>query len=187
LEILLGCARYLKCLNLLFADEITIQLTPTLSRTWGLRGQQMEVTAWPGEHRKTHVFGAMDPIRSRVYRHLAGTINSVHFVRFLRLLLKRYPRKELIVVLDNARWHKGRAVREFLTSHKRLKLFFLPKYSPDMNPIEPFWKLLRMDVTHNHFFGDLTHLKRAIEKGIYNRNREPKSIKNLSGRYVSVH
>lgn len=142
--------------------------------------------AWPGNHRKTHIFGAMDPIHGRVYRHLAPTINADHFRKLLRLLLRRHPRGTVIVVLDNAVWHKSRSSIPFSARHKRLQLFFLPKYSPDMNPIEPLWKLLRRDVTHNHFFGDLPAQKAALGNALDAMNRRPESIISLANQYVKV-
>jgi transposase len=180
-------ARHLKCLNIVFTDEVTLQLNPTLSRKWGIRGHQTQVTAWAGNHQKTHIFGAMDPVRGKVYRHFAQTINGLHFVKLLELLLKRYPRKRLVVVADNAIWHKSKILKPFLKLHKRLSIFFLPTRSPDMNPIELLWKLLRQQVTHNHFFGNLRELKKAAGLGLDGINRHPECIQALGQQYVNVH
>jgi transposase len=57
----------------------------------------------------------------------------------------------MVVVLDNARWHHARALRPWLSKHRRvLRLDFLPPYSPDLNPVERVWKLTRRLCTHNH-------------------------------------
>lgn len=187
LALLLDCARHYRSLTLLFADEATVQLNPTLTRAWGLRGQQVRVRAWPGDRRKTHIFGAIDVVRGRVHHRLAPTINGGHFRRFLRHLLRHCPRGCIVVVADNAGWHKGRALQPWLARHRRLKLFFLPKYSPDMNPIEPLWKRLRREVSHNHFFGALPGLKRAVGTGLRRMNRDPRAIVALGSQYVNVH
>lgn len=183
----MACARHLQCLNIVFADEVTLQLNPTLSRMWGIRGHQTQVTAWAGNHQKTHIFGAMDPVRGKVYRHFAPAIDGLHFIKLLELLLKRYPRGRLVVVVDNAIWHKSRLLKAFFKRHKRLSIFFLPVRSPDMNPIELLWKLLRQRVTHNHFFGILKELKRAAGLGLDGINRHPESIQALARQYVNVH
>lgn len=183
----MACARHLKCLNIVFADEVTIQLNPTLCRKWSIRGHQTQIMAWVGNHQKTHIFGAMDPVRGKVYRHFAPTINGLHFSKLLRLLLKRYPRGRLVVVADNAIWHKSRSLKPFFERHKRLSIFFLPKYSPDMNPIELLWKIMRWKVTHNHFFGNLKGLKGALGLALDGINRCPESIQTLGRQYVNMH
>ena len=184
---MLGCASHLKCLNLLFLDEMTAQLTPTLTRAWGMRGEQRQVTAWTRGHLKVHIFGAMDPIRGQAHHRFAKRINAKNFQAFLRRLLKKYPRGTLLLVLDNAFWHKSRSVAEVLSRHKRVHLFFLPKYSPDMNPIELLWKRLRWEVTHNHFFGDIMAMRHGLNTGMMRLNRNPEVIRSLSGQYVNLH
>ena len=184
---MLACASHLNCLELVFADEITVQLTPTITRAWGIRGQQKQVGAWTGGHQKIHIFGAMNPITGKLHRHFAATINGNHFEKLLRLLLRRYPKGLLVVAVDNAYWHRGKVLKRFLVRHKRLKLFYMPKYSPDMNPIELLWKQLRMAVTHNHYFGAMQQLKAALGKALSNMNLKPESIRTLAGMYVNVH
>ena len=179
-------SRHFRGLTLLFADEATIQLNPTLTRAWGIRGNQMHVHAWPYDRRKTHVFGALDIVKGRVHHRIAPVINGGQFQRFLMQILKSYPRGCIVVVLDNAGWHKRRALDFWLQRHKRLKLFFLPKYSPDMNPIEPLWKRMRRDITHNHFFGDLFNLKRAIKTGLNKMNLTPDTLISLGSQYVKL-
>lgn len=183
----MGGARHFWGLTVLFGDEATVQLNPTLTRAWGLRRHQVRVRAWPGDRRKTHIFGAIDIIRGRVHHRLAPVINGGQFQRFLRHVLRRCPRGCVVLVLDNAGWHKAKKLAPWLARHKRLKLFFLPKYSPDMNPIEPLWKKLRREVSHNHFFGDLPRLKIVLGRSLRRMNRNPKSIRSLGDQYVRVH
>jgi hypothetical protein len=49
----------------LFEDEMTAQLTPTLTRMWGLKTHQPEPGMWIGTRQKTHVFGALDAKNGR--------------------------------------------------------------------------------------------------------------------------
>lgn len=184
---MLACASHLNCLEFVFADEITVQLTPTIMRAWGIRGQQKQVGAWTGGHQKIHVFGAMNPVTGKAHRHFADTINGEHFEKLLRLLLRRYRKGLLVVAVDNAYWHRGKVLKRFLARHGRLKLFYMPKYSPDMNPIELLWKQLRKAVTHNHYFGTMKQLKAALAKALDDMNLKPDSIRSLAGMYVNMH
>jgi transposase len=67
--------------------------------------------------------------------------------------------------LDNARAHHSKEVELFLEANEeKLELMFLPPYSPDMNPMEWFWKLLRKKVTHNIFLGTFKEFQRVMIK-----------------------
>ena len=52
-----------------------------------------------------------------------------------------------------------------MEAHKdKLELMFFPKYSPDLNPQENFWKKIRKTVTHNTFFGTFEEFQQALIK-----------------------
>lgn len=55
-------------------------------------------------------------------------------------------------MLDNAHTHHADAIQPFLRENPRLQLVFLPKYSPELNPVEGLWKWLKHDVVNNVFF-----------------------------------
>jgi hypothetical protein len=77
---------------------------------------------------------------------------------------EKYPR--VVLVIDNAPWHGGQIVQEALAEHPHLELKRLPSYSPQLNAIERFWKLLRRRATHNRLFDTLADLKRSIRNSL---------------------
>lgn len=86
--------------------------------------------------------------------------------RFLRKLerLSRRPGRHTVVISDNARYHHANlhaAWREEVADHFRLH--FLPPYSPELNPIERVWKLIRRCCLHNQYFPVLDDVVRAVE------------------------
>lgn len=141
-----------------------MQLTPTLCGQWGLSGQQPLVSCLARSNQKVHLFGALNPVTGKIHYRKATTINAFHFQRFLAQLLQRYHTGRLIVILDRAVWHRASSLKPFLADYPRLRLFFLPPYSPDMNPTERLWKVLRREVTHNHFFEEMPKLKNALDR-----------------------
>lgn len=89
-----------------------------------------------------------------------NTFNAETFQASLSLLL-RHKRKgrTIVVIVDNASWHKSRELQPWLEAHKQsLRLDFLPPYSPDLNAIERVWKLTRRLRTHNRYFANLNEL-----------------------------
>ena len=73
---------------------------------------------------------------------LSGPINGEKFRLYVEKVLLPTLRPGDIVVMDNLGSHKGRAVRQAIRS-AGAKLFFLPKYSPDLNPIEQVFAKLK--------------------------------------------
>ena len=72
-------------------------------------------------------------VRFMVYEN---AMNAFTLIKFLRRLIKDADRK-VFLILDNLRVHHSKAVEEWLESHKdEIQLFFLPSYSPELNPDE---------------------------------------------------
>src|SRR5262249_56904088 len=69
-------------------------------------------------------------------------------------------------VADEARGHEGGPVGQALADNPQLELYRLPSYSPKLNVIERFWKLLRRRATHNRLFDSLADLKRSIRNSL---------------------
>lgn len=73
---------------------------------------------------------------------LNAPINAERFRTYLERVLVPTLRPGDIVVLDTLSSHKGMAIRQAVRS-AGAKLFFLPKYSPDLNPIEQLFAKLK--------------------------------------------
>src|SRR5262249_23043377 len=67
---------------------------------------------------------------------------------------------------DNAPWHRGRPIDEALADHPHLEFYRLPSYSPHLNVIERFWRVLRRRATHNRLFDRLTDLRRSVRNSL---------------------
>jgi transposase len=110
------------------------------------------------------LFGAVNVRKGKLVTQFEKNFNAMTFKTFLGKLLKRGAKGCLIVViLDNAKYHHAILLKPFLKKHrKRLKLEFLPSYSPELNPIERVWKLTRRLCTHNEYFQTLDVLKKTV-------------------------
>ena len=127
----------------LFQDEASVQFSPTVTQMWSLKGLQPEIYTYSGRKRQ-HLVGAVDPNKGDLHMAFSDTLKTPQFQHYLEGLLARYSELEkLIIVLDNARAHHTKELKPFLDSNKdRLELVFLPPYSPNLNPIEWFWKFV---------------------------------------------
>jgi transposase len=91
------------------------------------------------------------------------------FAAHLRHVGRAYPRDRhprVVLTIDNAPWHRGGPVTEALAENPHLELYRLPAYSPKLNLIERFWKLLRRRATHNRLFETLAELKASVRNSL---------------------
>jgi transposase len=111
-------------------------------RGWGPRGQRLVAKA-PHGHWKTLTFvAALRCDRIEAPLVFDGPINGQSFAAYVEQALAPTLNPGEIVVLDNLGSHKGAAVRATIRA-AGAKLFFLPPYSPDLNPIEQVFAKLK--------------------------------------------
>ena len=88
------------------------------------------------------------------------------FVEALEQLLQEGSAdRKLLLVMDNAAYHRANRIKDFLRRHaEELEAFWLPPYSPELNLIEYIWGYLKENVTNNYFFGELRRLVEATQQ-----------------------
>jgi transposase len=91
------------------------------------------------------------------------------FAAHLRHVGRMYPAPKhprVVLVIDNAPWHRGQVVIDALADNPHMELYRLPSYSPKLNPIERFWKVLRRRATHNRLFDNLAELQASVRNSL---------------------
>jgi transposase len=166
-------ARYLRQLRaqarrgqiqLYYADEMDVALLPTISGRWMRQGQQTQVNT-PGQNAKQYVFGAVNYVTGALVWVPWPNKNNVGFQHLLQQVVAQHHQApvKVVIVVDNFRIHKAKAVQAWLHPHRaQLRLYFLPTYSPRLNPIERVWRHFRRNVTDNFYFGTLARLMTAV-------------------------
>jgi transposase len=66
--------------------------------------------------------------------------------------------KRVVLIIDNAPWHRGQPIDDALAENPHLEFYRLPSYSPHLNVIERFWRVLRRRAAHNRLFDRLADL-----------------------------
>jgi putative transposase len=120
---------------LVFIDETSAKTNMTRLYGWAAKGQRL-VDKVPHGHWKTATFlAALRNDRIEAPRLFDGPINGERFLAYV----EQFPVPTLkpgdVVILDNLGSHKAKAVRQAIRA-VGAHLLFLPKYSPDLNPIE---------------------------------------------------
>jgi transposase len=111
-------------------------------RGWAPRGERLKATAPHGRWRTMTFLAALRHGRVDAPWLIEGPINGETFRTYVEKVLAPVLRPGDIVIMDNLGSHKSKAVRQALRA-AGAKLFFLPKYSPDLNPIEMLFAKLK--------------------------------------------
>lgn len=128
--------------RLVFIDETWTKTNMTPLFGWAPRGERLPGSA-PFGHWKTMTFlAALRHDRIEAPWLLDGPINGERFQIYVEKLLVPSLQPGDIVIMDNLGSHKSKAVRQAIRQ-AGAKLFFLPKYSPDLNPIEQLFSKLK--------------------------------------------
>lgn len=158
---------------MLYGDESDVSLNPLLGRVWHQVGKPYQVIG-AGKNHKVYVFGALNSKTGRVIYRIFRRKRSKEFLEFLQYLMKRYRAWKVYLVLDNFKIHDTKAVREFRKKNKhRLKIIWLPTYSPYLNLIERFWRYMKDQTVRNYFFKDMVKLIQALNWFFRRYHRKP--------------
>jgi hypothetical protein len=163
-------------------DEARFPMVPTLAATLGVKGHRPSVGTRDCKD-LLYVFAVVNLISAAVH---ANTLESPKgaakrtgqsktrrmqeaFAAHLRHVGRVYPRehyRRVVLVIDNAPWHRGQPIEQALRDNPHLEFKRLPSYSPQLNPIERFWKKLRRRATHNRLFDTLADLKASLRASL---------------------
>lgn len=118
-------------------------------------------------NKKLSIFGALTNGKKLFYEFYTST-NSLTFMAFLDSFVSNLSKKKKYVfVLDNAPYHKSSVIKEYFAAlSKNIKVEFLPPYSPELNPTETCWKIVRSNVTNSTYFATLDEMQGKIEEFI---------------------
>ena len=126
----------------MFLDETWTKTNMAPLRDWAPRGQRIKAKV-PHGHWKTMTFvAALRHDRIEAPWLLDGPINGECFRTYIEKVLVPTLHQGDIVLADNLGSHKSKAVRQAIRA-AGASFLFLPKYSPDLNPIEQFFAKLK--------------------------------------------
>lgn len=140
-----------------FQDEARVGQQGTLTTVWAEKGSRPAAVKQT-EYDWIYLFGAVHPQTGQSSALLAPTVNTAYMSHHLRFVSEQAgPNVHVILVLDQAGWHtaKGLQIPENIT------LFYLPAYSPELNPIERLWAYVKSHYLSNRVYADYEHLLEA--------------------------
>ena len=157
---------------LVYQDEVHFQIQTTVTSGWYKKGSAPTVKSFPGRF-KTSYSGFVIPESGVLFTAKPEIFNYETTIDSIRSFLVAHPvpeGKRYALVMDNAPWYKKtmrlvetEQLPEYEDIRKSVMFIKLPPYSPDMNPIEQVWRIMRRENTHNVFFASLSSLESTVD------------------------
>ncbi len=146
-----------KRVRVFFQDEARVGQQGTLTKVWAPRGSRPTAIKQT-EYKWVYLWAAVEPVTGLLAAMITPDVNTQRMNQFLGGLSSMLDVNDLgIVVLDNAGWHRAKALK----IPDNLLLLPLPAYSPELNPTERLWQWLRSHQLSNRVYDDYTHLLHA--------------------------
>ena len=148
--------------DIYWGDETGIDNTANYERGFALKGQP-PVLPVETKRERLNMISAITNYGSVRFMVYEQAMTQQLLLDFLKRLVKDAPRK-VFLILDNLRVHHGKIVTAWLEQNRdKIEVFFLPPYSPDINPTEYLNHALKRDV-HS---GDLPRTKKDIRHKVH--------------------
>lgn len=151
-------------------------LMSNVRRSWSKVGKRT-VLPHQQEFANRYLYSAIDPIEGDSH-HLMGfdDTSTEQTNLFIQSLQESYPDDHLVIVWDNAPFHKPKTLQR-----RHLTLINLPSYSPQLNPVERFFGELRKITANKIFTEGIELLSKTLEKGLLAFTKNLDAMKSLCG------
>lgn len=164
---------------LYFQDESSVSLVPVLGKTWAPKGKtpKIEVT---GNRGSIAVSSAISPAGRMVFRIEKDTVTANSFIDFLKQIIRHHRWRKIILIVDNSKPHIAKAVKNFVNgSKRRLAVYYLPTYSPELNPDEQVWNYLKNVKLKAHHARNKKEFTPLVRSKLRSIQKKPELIKSF--------
>ena len=147
-----------------------------IRRSWSKVGKRT-VYQNQQEYSNRYLYSAIDPIDGDSF-HLIGFDDAAteQTDLFLKALKEKYPDDHLVIVWDNAPFHRSKLLHK-----KHMTFISLPPYSPQLNPVERFFEEMRKVTANKIFQEGIDALTTILNNGIVDFCKNKTNIQKLCG------
>jgi transposase len=146
---------------LYFFDESRFGTHSKIGREWFKTGLRTAVSVKLG-FKNFYLYSAVCPKNGKDFSLIIDTVNAKCFEAFLYEFSISIAEQKVILVIDGAGWHRANDLK----IPDNIELFFLPPYSPELNPVERLWRFIKQHTIRNKVFEILTALENSLKNFI---------------------
>src|ERR671918_817384 len=164
--------------EIFFADESGVRSDFHAGTTWAPVGQT-PVVKQTGQRFSLNMISAVSPKGQLRFMVTPKRIGASVFVEFLKRLMHGWD-KCIFLIVDGHPTHRARLVKTFLETMKgKLKLFYLPSYSPELNPDEYVWNDVKNNAVGRSIITNTKTLRSAVTSRLRYLQKNPKHIRTF--------
>src|SRR6202166_3754105 len=165
--------------DIYFGDAAHMRSDHHAGRTWGKKGETPVVEATGARHGMSLISAIPSRGEMRFMIKEKGGVNSAVFIDFLKRLITG-AKRAIFLIVDRGPAHIAKTTKEFVESlNGRLRLFYLPPYSPDRNPDELVWKHLKADTVGRMAITDKADFKTKVRASMRQLQNDPQKIRSF--------
>lgn len=168
--------------TILFADGVHPTHNIHKTKAWIKKGEEKQIKTNTGRGR-LNINGALDMETMQVTTHFSETINAQETMKLFDKIQLAYKDKTTIyLIIDNARYYKNKDVQAYLKQKGcRIKLKFLPPYSPNLNFIERLWKFMKKYIIGVRYREKFKEFEKDIHQFFDNMDQYKSQLKQFIG------
>jgi transposase len=159
-----------------FQDEARFGRISDLFGCWAPEGVRPVVQAQI-IRQYTHVFSAVCPHDGESFSLILPYADSEAMEIFMERLSEQYSEYRLILVMDQAAWHRTSNLKKF----ENIRIIYIPPYSPEVNPAEHLWEHIREKYLRNSSWLSMNALADVLENALVLVEKSKQIIQGLVG------
>lgn len=161
-----------------FIDGVHPQHNTMPSHGWVKKGED-KIIKTNSARKRININGALNSETLEVITHTDETINAQSTIELFKLIeTKHIAAKIVYITLDNAPYYRSKLVKAYLETSK-IKLLFLPSYSPNLNLIERLWKYMKKELMRNKYYEKFIDFKDAVMQFFENIGQHKNKLSTL--------
>jgi transposase len=137
-----------------YQDEARFGQKGIVSKVWASQGMRPTIARQNG-FKSAYYIGAVNPVTGDKYSLIYDGLDTEVMNHFLKNISENIGSNiHIIMVVDCAGWHRS----EDLVIPSNISLYYLPPYSPELNPIEQIWSYLKSNFLSGRIFKDMNEI-----------------------------
>jgi transposase len=159
----------------MFQDEGCFGRITDPRRCWAPEGVRPQVPAQVVRER-TFAFAAVSPHDGTLDSLVLPEADAEMMSIFLAEVSRRHPEEFILMLMDQAGWHRAQALR----IPPNIRLVWLPPYSPECNPVEHLWDEIREKWFANQVFHSLDAVEDTLVEALASLEKHQKDVLGLT-------
>jgi transposase len=161
-----------------FTDGVHPQHNTMPSHGWVKKGED-KIIKTNSARKRININGALNSETLEVVTHTSETINAQSTIELFKAIEFKHPlSKNIYITLDNAQYYRSKLVKAYLETSK-IKLLFLPSYSPNLNLIERLWKYMKKALIRNQYYEKFSDFKNSVNHFFENISQHKNKLSTL--------